>query len=208
MAFFETRLPDWSEAGNYTSAYQNINTNEVLFAETINNKIKAFSGTSELIMEHWKLLETKKHLSDNQFQINYFHRLFDSTLLFQDTRNFINKIRGQKSISFVIHFGEKTYTEKYYQRFLDTILYSMNHSKFEDFFLIPYHNINIKLEFEDGKFLKFHIDDYHESAFEKFMIDLQLRTNHFIIYSECFHILSTSDKEYERISYSKQLKNF
>ncbi len=52
MAFFETRLPDWSDAGAYTSAYRNVNTNEVLFAEVINNKVKAFSGTAELLMQH------------------------------------------------------------------------------------------------------------------------------------------------------------
>lgn len=115
MAFFETRLPDWSDAGSYTSAYRNVNTNEVLFAEVINNKVKAFSGTAELLMQHWRLIETKESLADNQFQINYFHRLFDVTLLNLKTQNFIQYILQQKNhnFSFYIHFSDKKYTESY-----------------------------------------------------------------------------------------------
>ncbi len=212
---FDVRLPDWSKAGSYTSAYRNINTNEVLFAETINNKVKAFSGTAELLMQHWRLIETKEPLENNQFKINYFHNSFDTTLLNTKSKEFIQFILQEKNhtFSFYIHFSNKKYTSTYPQRFLETIKHSITNIENNSTISILYFGLNINIQLIDNFYLKFDVDGANFTEFRKirnivehFLTDIQLRTNHFVSYQECFNILNI--KDFEVFDLNKKITHF
>lgn len=201
---FGLMLPDWSTAGHYKMAYINSTTREILFGEVIDGKIKAFSGQAELIAPYWKLFETK-HFSNNNFNISFFHSLFNNTTLCSESKYFIKQNEQQKSISFYLHFVDKEYTKPYYSKLIQTILHSIPNTIENNFISIYYIKSHFKIQYSDS-YIKISSDNFNISELSQFLLNIQLRATSYINFEECFKI--SLEQDFEKQHLKKQLINF